>query len=93
MQIHTFKLDKYRNCAVYYRNFKDHFEYFTVIKKELYTAHITVRPHWITKILHTVGIEKMQYSDQQLKAIISQLRRLAQTTIDFVLDGEKKKVV
>lgn len=90
MRITTFKQDKYRDCPVYYRNFLDHFEYFAVIKGELYTVHFAVRPHWFTKILYKLGIERSPYSEKHLTDIKKQLRRMAEATIDFVLD---KKVV
>lgn len=91
MKIQTFKLDNYRECPVYYRNFQDHFEYLTIIKGELFTAHITVRPHWLTKTFYILGIENWPYSRQQLKSIIIQLRRLAETTIDYILDKKDKE--
>ncbi len=90
MKIQTFKIDKYKDCPIYYRNFLNHFEYFVVIKDQLYTAHITITPHWITKLFYLIGIEEMPYSQQQLKNILKQLRRLAETTIDFVLDKKEK---
>jgi hypothetical protein len=89
MKIQTFKVDEYRNCPVYYRNFKDHFEYLTIIKGQLYTAHIRVKPHWITKTMYLLGAEQKQYSDPQLKRILKQLRIMAEATIDFKL-GKKK---
>lgn len=91
MKIATFQPEKYRDCNVYYRNFQDHFEYFAVINNELYTAHMSVRPHWLTRILYLIKIEKLPYSQQHLGAIIKQLRRLAQTTIDFILDKKENE--
>jgi len=90
MKIQTFQKDEYEGCPIYYRNFQDHFEYLTIIKGELYTMHLTVKPHWITKTLFRLKLEKTPYSQQQTKAIIKQLRRLAQTTIEFILDKKKK---
>lgn len=94
MKITTFEIKKYRNCSIYIRNFKNHFEYLTLIDNQLYTSHITVIPHWITRIICFVTDEKLPYSQQQLKAILIQVQRLAETTIDFVLDkgtGKAKK--
>ena len=90
MQITTFKTENYRGCPVYYRNFYHHFEYLTVVEGQLYTAHLTVNPALLTNLIYWVGIEKLPYSQQQLKVILTQLQRLAQTTIDFVLDKEKQ---
>ena len=94
MKIHTFKTESYRDCPIYFRNFQDHFEYLTIIKNELYTAHIRVRPHWLTKLFYrldiTTSVDKLPYSQQQLKNILKQVQAMAEATIDFVLD--KKEV-
>ncbi|MFA5300298.1 MAG: hypothetical protein WC389_19095 [Lutibacter sp.] len=90
MKIQTFKEDSYRGCKIYYRNIHHHFEYLTIIKNELYTAHIEVRPHWLTNIFYVLDIstavDKLPYSRQQLKNIIGTLRKMSEATIDFVLD-------
>lgn len=90
MRINTFKPDKYRDCPIYYRNFEKHFEYLTIINNELYTAQINVKPHWITKLFYLLDIstkvDKMPYSRQQLTNILKTLRKMAETTIDFVSD-------
>jgi len=94
MKVKTFKREEYRKCPVYYRNLKDHFEYLTVIKGQLYTAHITVKPYWITNLLSRLdlasGFDKVPYSQEQLKHILGTLRKMAETTIDFVLDKRRK---
>jgi hypothetical protein len=94
MKIQTFKTEEYRDCPIYFRNFKNHFEYLTIINNELYTAHVCVRPHWLTKLFYrldiTTGVDKVPYSQSQLKNILSTVNKMAQTTIDFVLD--KKEV-
>lgn len=93
MRIQTFKTEKYRDCPIYFRNFNDHFEYLTIINSELYTAHISVRPHWLTKLFFildiTTGVDKVPYSHQQLANIIRALRKMAEATIDTVLDKNK----
>jgi len=86
MKIQTFKPEKYRDCAIYYRNFDYHFEYLAVINNELYTAHITIIPTRINIWLFKLGLEKTYFSEQQQQKILAQLRRLAETTVDFVLD-------
>ena len=94
MNIKTFKKDEYRGCPVYYRNFGKCFEYFTIINKELYTAHIKIKPYWITKILCMLDIftrvDKSPYSKQQLKHILGALRKMAETTVDTVLSERSK---
>jgi hypothetical protein len=92
MKIHIFKPEEYEGCRIYYRNFHNHFEYLAVINKELYTAHISVKPHWFTKLFYLLGIEKKPYSEQQLKKILTVLRNMAETTIKFIKeqkDNEK----
>lgn len=90
MKITTFKIDNYRECPIYYRNFKNHFEYFTIINNELYTAQINVRPYWITKIFFLLDIstkvDKIPYSHQQVTNILRTLRKMAEATIDLILD-------
>ncbi len=91
MRVTTFKSEKYLDCPIYYRNLKNHFEYLTIIENELYTTHITVRPHLVTKILYLLGIEKIPFSKSQLNKIIALLRKMAETTIDYKLKKEKEK--
>lgn len=93
MKIITFKSDSYKSCPIYYRNFKDQFEYLTIVKGELYTAHISVRPHWLTKLFYRLDIstkvDKLPYSKQQLANILRTLRKMAETTIEVVFPGGK----
>lgn len=90
MRIKTFKKEEYRGCPVYFRNFQRHFEYLTVIKGEIYTTHITVNPTFINLLLYWFGFQE-RYSNQQYQIILKQLRYMAQTTIDTILDKNKKK--
>ena len=89
MKVTTFKSEKYRDCPIYYRNLKNHFEYLTIINSELYTAHLSVRPHIVTRTLHLLGIEKLPYSQTHLNKIIAILHNMAETTIDYKLDEGK----
>jgi len=88
MKVTTFKTKNYKGCPIYFRNFKNHFEYLTIIRGQLYTAHISVRPHWLTNIFFkldiTTGVDKIPYSQQQLANILSTLEKMAETTIDTV---------
>jgi hypothetical protein len=88
MKIKVFKIDEYRDCQIYYRNFLFHFEYLTIIKKQLYTAHIEVKPTILNRIFYWFGIEEIYYSQQQSQKIIAYLRRLAETTIDYILNNK-----
>ena len=91
MIVQTFQKQEYRDCPVYYRNLHNHFEYLTVIEGEIYTAHIEVRPAVVSLLLYTLGIAPQRYSDQQFKSVLSFLNKMAQTTIDTILDKDKKK--
>jgi hypothetical protein len=86
MKITTFSTEDYRECKIYYRNFLHLFEYLVVIDGEIYTSHIQVIPTLYDQILFWCKITKSPYSDGQLKDIIKQLRRLAETTIDYIKD-------
>lgn len=90
MKIKTYKPESYRGCAIYYRTMRDHFEYLAIIRQELYTAHITVNPTMINRLLYLLRIEKALYSSQQQIAVVKQLRRIAETTIDWILDNKEK---
>jgi len=86
MRIYTFKPEKYRDCPIYYRNFEHCFEYLIVIENQIYTAHISIIPTFINRLLYWLRIEKSEYSQQQQGKIIHQLRKMAETTIDYILD-------
>jgi len=96
METRTYPVEKYRKCPIYFRSMRDHFEYLTIIKNQLYTAHITVKPYWITKLFFDLDIskrvDKVPYSQSQLKNILATLRKMAETTIDFVLDNKDNKL-
>jgi hypothetical protein len=85
MIIQSFKPEVYRDCKIYYRTFKENWEYLTIINNELFTAEIEVRPTLINRLLYFFGIEKSKYSYQQQINIIKYLRRFAQTTVDFII--------
>lgn len=88
MNIKTFSVREYRGCKVYLRNFADCFEYLTVLEKEIYTAHIRVKPHPISLILYYLGFEKEKYSYQIYQKIGQQLNIMAEATIDYILGVE-----
>lgn len=85
MNVKTYAKQMYRECPIYYRNLGTHFEYLAIINGELYEAHVDVRPHWVTRLLYWIKLEKTPYSDQQQKGILKMLRILAESTIDYVL--------
>lgn len=92
MKIQTFEVDNWKGCPVYFRNFGIHFEYLTIIEGQLYTASIGVKPHWITYILYLLGLEKNKYNRSQLKNILKQLKIMATTTVDYILENKDKAI-
>lgn len=88
MNIKTFQIDKYRDCPIYYRNFGNHFEYLTIVNGQIYTAHCSITPTKINLLLYWLKIMPEKYSDKQYKPILKSLRRMAETTIDIILDKE-----
>ena len=91
MIVKTFQTEKYRDCPVYYRNLHNHFEYLTIIENQIYTAHISVRPAVISLLLYKLGIAPARYSNQQVANVLKLLKRMSETTIDTILDKDKKK--
>jgi hypothetical protein len=85
MKIVTFTPEIYKKCRIYYRNFLDIFEYFIILKGELYTSHIRITPD------KTKDKNNDKYTTKEIVAIINQLRIMAETTIDFILDKKDKK--
>ncbi len=90
MKITTFPPEQYRDCPMYYRMFLNHFEYLTVIKGQIYTGHMTIHASLVMRIKKFFHMVKSEYADNEMKAILRQLKLSAQTTIDFILDGGKK---
>lgn len=91
MKITTFEPQEYRGCKIYYRNFLTHFEYFIIINKELYTAHITIKPLPISRLLYWLEFSNLLYSKKTIAGTLGYLRKMAETTIDSVLDKGKGK--
>ena len=91
MKVKVYRVDSYKGSPIYYRNFGKHFEYLTVINNELFTAQMTVNPHWVTRFLCFIGWEPMKYSQQHQDAIIKMLNKMACTTIDVILNPKQIK--
>ncbi len=92
MQIKTYQPENYRGCKVYFRNFQNHFEFLAIVDGEVYTRHVEVRPHWITKILYFIGIEQFQYSALQEAEVIKLLGDCARETVDILLDKATEEI-
>lgn len=78
----------YEGCPVYIRRMNEMFEYITVIRGEVYTAHIVARK--------TIGQRLLfkDYTKKQLSDLTQYMLAMATTTIDTVLginrEPEKK---
>lgn len=83
MKIRTLQHGFYKNCKVYYRNFGNTFEYLVVIDGEIYTAHVTIIKTWWQMLLNR------DYTKKQLVDAVNYLARIAETTIDTVLESKK----
>jgi hypothetical protein len=88
MKTKIFQVEKYQNCPIYFRNLNKHFEYLTVINNEIYTAHLEIRPTALNKILFLLKLQPDRYSDQQYQRILKILRRMAQSTIETILENK-----
>lgn len=81
MTVKTFLPEECQGCPVYYRQIKDHFEYFTVINGQLYTAHSTLRPRLLRWLAYKLGFVKEAYTEKEYEGILKFLRAMAETTI------------
>lgn len=84
MIVRTLQTGEYRDCKVYYRQLHNDFEYIAVINGEVYTARITIRKHWWQILL------LQDFTKDQLVQATNYIARLAETTIDTVLDQTKE---
>jgi coproporphyrinogen III oxidase-like Fe-S oxidoreductase len=89
MKTIIFCVEKYRDCPIYYRQLKHHFEYLTVINNEIYTAHIEITPRRIMKIVYAIGLVKSEYSPAEIKNILKILRAMATSTVENILKEKK----
>ena len=84
MKINTFAVTEYKNNPVYVRNFGSTWEYLTVIKGEIYTFHMTIRPDFKNRVLSFLGLTKFPYSEKQKQGNVNYMRKLAEATVDTV---------
>lgn len=82
MEIRTLKKYEYKGSNIYIRNFGSTFEYIITFKGDVYTSHVDISRTFSQRLLGK------DYTEKQLKDVISYLMLLAQSTIDFLL-GEK----
>lgn len=89
MIIKTFGIKTYKDCPIYFRNFGTTFEYLAIINNQIYTAHLTIRPTFLSRLYAWTGIEPEIFSEDEMTAILKKLNTLAETTIDYVLENKK----
>lgn len=89
MRIQTFAETFYQGCSVYVRNFHNHFEYFTVIRGRLYTAHITVRPTLRNRVLYFLKLRASRYTQDEINASVAYMKGAAHVTIETILKEKK----
>lgn len=89
--IKTFEVKKYRGCPIYFRLVGTSiWEYFTIIDKELYTAHYDITAAWWRRIIFHFNkdFEKL-FTEQQKQICLKLLKAGAETTIDTI--NQKKQ--
>lgn len=82
MEVTTFEPVDHEGHPIYVRRLRDHWEYFTIIKNQLYTAHMTVRPRLWDRVLCFIGFQKMPYSKDEVNKIVKMLQETAIVTIE-----------
>lgn len=80
MQIRTIKVVEYRKAKVYIRNWGSTFEYLVVIGGNLYGSHAVIRKNPLRALLG------QDYTDKQLGDAIQYFLKMAEATVDYVLD-------
>lgn len=73
--IKVFKPAEYKNVKIIFRQIDNIFEYLIPFRKNIYSAHIRVKPKW-WKVLH-----KEKYSEKEIQSILITLQGGAQDTI------------
>jgi hypothetical protein len=89
MKIQTFKKGEYKGCPIYVRRMETTFEYITVIKNEVYTFSVDLKPKFKNDVLCFLGLGQ-RYLENELKAMITYLTKAAEATIDTVTNGTKE---
>lgn len=84
MKIRTLKTSSHRSCPIYIRNLGNVFEYLAIVKGEIYSANIVVIKKPLQRILGK------DYTPKQLADASSYVLKMAETTIDLILEDGKK---
>ena len=85
MEIRTLATSKYRECPIYIRNFGNIFEYLFVFDGQVYQGHIVVTKSPLQWLLG------QDYTKDQLKKTTAYILKMAETTIDTVVELQSKK--
>lgn len=85
MQIRTLATSKYQECPIYIRKFGSIFEYLFIFRDEIYQAHIVVTK---TPLQWLLGRD---YTKEQLEKTTAYVLKMAETTIDTVIELNKEK--
>lgn len=91
MKIISYAPTSYESHPIYFRRISKTFEYLTVIKGEIYTASIDLKPTlkgWILKLL---GLRKDYFSEKEIEGIKKYLELMAQTTIETAKKKKEEK--
>lgn len=80
MNVNVLATSEHRGCKIYVRNFAETFEYLTIVQGELYSANVVILKTPMQKLL------RRDYTPKQLGDAVSYVLKMAQTTIDLVLD-------
>lgn len=91
MEIINYKKVEYRGCPIYLRRIGTMFEYFVIIRNELYSYYIEVNPERYMKFLHFVGVAKDLYTTKQKNANLIFVQKMAESVVDTIKDGTGKR--
>lgn len=83
MQMRTLATSEHRGCKIYIRNYGEAFEYLAIIRGELYSANVAILKGPFQKLF------RRDYTPKQLADSTSYVLKMAQATIDLLLDEKK----
>jgi len=82
MRITSFKAEQYKGYDINIRTFGYYFEFLTVFKGKIHTAHIQMQPDFKNRVLYLMGRQELPYSEKQLAACKMAISQMAQQVID-----------
>lgn len=81
MTFRTLATSEYRGCPIYIRNVGEAFEYLVIIRGALYSANVVILKTPAQTLL------RRDYTPKQLADASSYVLKMAQATVDLVLEG------